>query len=623
MKKVLISVLLLISIGSTVVLGAEDNSASKTIVTNMEDIATTEQPEETKVPMVTDEPEGTKVPMATDEPEGTEVPMIAEEPEKTAVPTRTNTPLNTYRSDFEHEIYDGMYILYSVDKDGSAIFEGVDVDLSDKNKSKLVIPEKLGGHTVKTIESIFPYDHGSQKIYLSPIFKNIKEIKLPETLESIEDSAFFYLVNLEKMNLPEGLVKLGSYLPYKNYDKVVLPKSLKKIGTAVFASSNIKEIELPEGLEEIGKMAFSRSKLEKISLPDSVKIVGKEAFDSIYLKEVRIPDSLKNYDGLKKAFSSNFLEKITYSGELTEVMKDAFFYTPFMRNYVATHEANGMLIKDGVLVLYGGYDTNAAIPEGVTEIGYEAFYNTNVKTVQFPSTLTKIGMRAFSKTKLKEVYFPSNVLTIGPSAFYECGELEKAEFEDKGQRVSLGDSAFDVCARLDVIILPKNYNVSSFGISDAALKAVENGKNAPRSTAKPIDADKTESTAAPAETPKPEKIGAFEVSGTGENINITIDGEAIPFRVDKPFIDESDRTQVPVRAIMEHLGCNVVYDDTEKTVEIAKLGTYILLTIGSEDMQLNGENIKMDTSARIVNDRTYIPVRFVAEVLGYEVSYKN
>lgn len=38
-------------------------------------------------------------------------------------------------------------------------------------------------------------------------------------------------------------------------------------------------------------------------------------------------------------------------------------------------------------------------------------------------------------------------------------------------------------------------------------------------------------------------------------------------------------------------------------------------------MDVNGETVKMDTAARIVDDRTYIPVRFVAEALGFEVDY--
>ena len=621
MKKMLLAVLLSIGIASTVVSGAEvspaTEAAENTGIASVKEV--TEEPEAIAIPEVTEKPAATKIPTVTARPERTEEPRE----EKEIRPKSEASQAKGYRYDMEHEIHDGMYMLYSVDKDGSAIFEGVDLDLSDNNKTKLVIPEKLGNHTVKTINRMFPYSGDDHKIYLHPLFKTVKEVVLPETVVSIENGAFSNMIHLEKVNLPEGLVKLGSYPEEYKGDTIVLPKGLKEIGRAAFQKLPIKEIELPDGLEKIEKEAFRSSALEKVYIPDSVKVIGDMAFYCDNLSEVRLPDWLKNYERLKQIFLTNNLEKIIYNGELTDEMIDAFLYTPYMRKYVGEHEENGMWIKDGVLILYGHNDENVVIPEGITEIGDGAFSRTNIKSVQFPSTLKRIGKGAFAATKLKEVYIPANILTIDQYAFDGCNRLERVEFEDKGQRVSLGDGAFEG-NRLDVIILPKNYNAGRFAFSDNVLEAVERGKNAPRSTPRPsTEPDTIESTPAAMETPQPGSAGVFDIYKTGDDIRIVRDGEEIPFRIEKPFIDESNRTQVPLRVIMEHLGCNVVYDDTEKTVEAAKLGICVTLKIGSEDMVVNGEVIKMDTTAQIVDDRTYIPIRYIAEALGYDVIWRE
>lgn len=49
----------------------------------------------------------------------------------------------------------------------------------------------------------------------------------------------------------------------------------------------------------------------------------------------------------------------------------------------------------------------------------------------------------------------------------------------------------------------------------------------------------------------------------------------------------------------------------------------ILITIGAEYAEVNGENIKLDAPAFIENDRTYTPIRFVSERLGAKVDWNE
>lgn len=89
-----------------------------------------------------------------------------------------------------------------------------------------------------------------------------------------------------------------------------------------------------------------------------------------------------------------------------------------------------------------------------------------------------------------------------------------------------------------------------------------------------------------------------------------------------PFIKD-DRTMVPVRFISEAFGAEVEWDADAKSVTVINPTTEIKLVIDKADYTVNGEIKTMDSSAFIVNDRTYIPLRAVAEGLGYNVYWNN
>ena len=86
-------------------------------------------------------------------------------------------------------------------------------------------------------------------------------------------------------------------------------------------------------------------------------------------------------------------------------------------------------------------------------------------------------------------------------------------------------------------------------------------------------------------------------------------------------IISGDRTFLPIRLIAETLGATVGWNEAEQSVTIVKDGTVIRIYIGQTFATVNGEPIQLDAPASIVNGRTYLPVRFVAENLGAEVSW--
>lgn len=100
--------------------------------------------------------------------------------------------------------------------------------------------------------------------------------------------------------------------------------------------------------------------------------------------------------------------------------------------------------------------------------------------------------------------------------------------------------------------------------------------------------------------------------------NVTLNGQNLNF--DVPLVVENDRTLVPLRAIFEALGASVQWDDSTQTVTASKAGTEIKLVIGGKAFK-NGEPVALDVPAKLVNDRTMVPLRFVSESLGCQVGW--
>ncbi|RVU54740.1 stalk domain-containing protein [Anaerosphaera multitolerans] len=89
-----------------------------------------------------------------------------------------------------------------------------------------------------------------------------------------------------------------------------------------------------------------------------------------------------------------------------------------------------------------------------------------------------------------------------------------------------------------------------------------------------------------------------------------------------PYIS-NNRTFVPVRFIVEGFGGKVDYDEENKVVKVTYNNNEILIPVGSSTIEVNGDEVTIDAPAVIKENRTYIPVRFVAEALGMEVDYNS
>lgn len=89
-----------------------------------------------------------------------------------------------------------------------------------------------------------------------------------------------------------------------------------------------------------------------------------------------------------------------------------------------------------------------------------------------------------------------------------------------------------------------------------------------------------------------------------------------------PIIKDS-RTLVPVRFIAEALDSKVDWDADIQTVTITKGGKTVTLKIGDDKMNVDGETVTLDVFAQIIEGRTMIPVRAIAEAFNKKVTYQD
>lgn len=128
------------------------------------------------------------------------------------------------------------------------------------------------------------------------------EVTVPDNVTAISANAFSSYreenTEIKKVILPEGMEEIdGAFEHCAGLEEVVLPKSLKKIGSNAFGyCGNLKCIELPSGLTSIGMFAFNCCEsLTSVDIPDGVTLIDMGAFAYCKnLERASVPDSVVN-----------------------------------------------------------------------------------------------------------------------------------------------------------------------------------------------------------------------------------------------------------------------------------------------------------------------------------------
>lgn len=102
-------------------------------------------------------------------------------------------------------------------------------------------------------------------------------------------------------------------------------------------------------------------------------------------------------------------------------------------------------------------------------------------------------------------------------------------------------------------------------------------------------------------------------------VRVLVDGQPVSF--DVPPVVAVGRILVPLRGVFHRLGAIVTWDPGSQTVLAARGDTSIVLRIGDTQAHINGQPTLMDVPALLVGGRTMVPLRFISQALGSQVSW--
>jgi hypothetical protein len=363
----------------------------------------------------------------------TDKESVQEVDKDTSLETEEPQDIEVYNSDDEELVY-GDY-KYSIVDNTVTINKYIGSD------SVVIAPDNIDGYNVTGIGD-----------YAFRDCTNIKDIKLPEALESIGYSAFRNCIGLESIKIPSKVKTIGDYAfsDCANIKDIKLPETLESIGYYAFEScKGLESIKIPSKVKRIGQEAFEYcSNLKEINLPENIETLGSEFIAGTKIEEIKIPKSIQTgWNALYRAYE---LKKVEFE-EGTETVISGIC------------KANGINNKIEEII----------IPNGVKEIEDSAFSGCiNVKEIRLPETLETIGYYAFGYCKgLESIKIPLKVKRIGQEAFEYCNNLKEINLPEGIEDIG---SQFIKETKIEKIQIPKSLKSGSRALSGATeLKKVE------------------------------------------------------------------------------------------------------------------------------------------------------
>lgn len=226
------------------------------------------------------------------------------------------------------------------------------------------------------------------------------------------------MTNLTEIDLSGALIDEipdGAFSGRWALDKVVLPSTLRTIGSRAFYETRLTSIDIPKGVTSIKDYAFYNSqKLEKADLPDSLTSIGEYAFNRCFsLQSVKIPAKLTTVS--RSAFQScRSLANLELHDSITTIGAYAFGGCAFSELKIP---ASIRTIAEGAFEMSSNL-TKLTLNEGLERIGEMAFRQSPIDTLNCPSSLRYIGNSAFDDcTSLRQINLNEGLTNIDNYAF--------------------------------------------------------------------------------------------------------------------------------------------------------------------------------------------------------------
>ncbi|KGP81673.1 MULTISPECIES: family 10 glycosylhydrolase [unclassified Paenibacillus] len=117
--------------------------------------------------------------------------------------------------------------------------------------------------------------------------------------------------------------------------------------------------------------------------------------------------------------------------------------------------------------------------------------------------------------------------------------------------------------------------------------------------------------------------GLTAQAASQKEIIIYLDGQRLESDVSPYILPKVNVTMVPLRVISEGLGASVLWSQATRTVTIKKFDSVITMTSGRQQATVDGAVVDLDASVELKQGRVMVPIRFVSENLGIQVTWNQ
>lgn len=301
----------------------------------------------------------------------------------------------------------------------------------------------IGGDEGITVSTgkIAAGDLGHVVVEEAGYLQEVNKLIIEGELNADDWSKIGQMTNLTELDLSKALI---DEIPSNAFngrwaiDKVVLPPTLKKIGSYAFQNTSLTSVNIPDNVETIENNAFGRVKrLQEVRLPDNLTALGGSAFEYCRnLRAVKIPSKIKVITWYAFRDCSS-LQSVELHDSITGFGNESF----------------------------AGCDLREiTLPKSTTAVGNHAFEgNANLSKVTFNEGLIYIGESAFQNTAIDTLNCPSTLRNIYNSAFAGCRNLRQINLNEGLTRIETYALANNKATE---IVLPSSLEYCAGGAFD-------------------------------------------------------------------------------------------------------------------------------------------------------------
>ena len=326
----------------------------------------------------------------------------------------------------------------------------------------------------------------------------LSSIVIPNSVTSIGERAFSGCCSLTSIEIPNSVIGIGDFaFESSGLITIEIPYSVTGMGVNPFVGCNLEQINvnpenpvfdsrnncnaiiwtsmndiisgcrntvIPNDVTILDQWSFGCCNgLTTIEIPNSVIIIGPSSFNSCRdLITIEIPESVNSiylhaFAGCSNLTTVEISNSVTFIGEsvFSACSSLAHIIVDVGNTVYDSREDCNAIIKTSTNELVTGCK-NTIIPNSVTSIGSNAFFNCNgLTSIIIPNFVTSIGSNAFFNCNgLTSIIIPNSVTSIGDHAFGGCTGLTSINIPNSV--TSIGDYTFDYCSGLTSIEIPNS-----------------------------------------------------------------------------------------------------------------------------------------------------------------------